>query len=68
MGRGPVLRPFRCVGLQRSRRTADHRAVFVNYDCLTTSVEDVVRTLKATAAKSFGDEPHSIIAHSLGVS
>jgi pimeloyl-ACP methyl ester carboxylesterase len=44
----------------------DHRAAFADYDCLTNSVEDVVRSLKATAAESFGGEPYSIIAHSLG--
>ncbi len=44
----------------------DHRAAFADYDCLANSVEDVVRTLKATAAESFGGEPYSIVAHSLG--
>ncbi|GEO39148.1 hypothetical protein SAE02_32960 [Skermanella aerolata] len=44
----------------------DHRAVFADYDCLTTSVEGVVRHLKATAADNFGGEPYSIVAHSLG--
>jgi pimeloyl-ACP methyl ester carboxylesterase len=44
----------------------DHRAAFADYDCLTNSVEDVVRSLKATAAESFGGEPYSIIARSLG--
>src|SRR3954463_8295095 len=47
-------------------RLPEHRAVFAEYDCLTTSVEDVVRSLKATAAENFGGEPYSIIAHSLG--
>jgi len=47
-------------------RLPDHRAVFADYDCLTTSVEDVVQTLKATAAANFGGGPYSIIAHSLG--
>ena len=54
------------MGLQRSRRTLDHRSAFANYDCLTTSVKSVVRTLKATAAESFGGKPYSIVAHFLG--
>jgi hypothetical protein len=66
MGRRPVLRPFRFVGLQRSRHTLDHRSAFANYDCLTTSVKSGVRTLKATAAESFGGKPYSIVAHFLG--
>ena len=65
MGRGPVLRPFRFVGLQRSCRTLDRRSAFANYDCLRTSVKSVVRTLKATAAEGFGGKPYSMIAHFL---
>ena len=37
----------------------DHRAASADYDCLTNSVEDVVRALKGTAAESFGGEPYS---------
>lgn len=66
MGRGSVLRPFRFVGLQRSRRTLDHRSAFAYYDCLMSSVKNVVRTPKATVAEGFGGEPYSIVAHFLG--
>jgi hypothetical protein len=47
-------------------RLPDHQAVFAHYDCLTSSVEEVVQTLKSTAAESFGGKPYSIVAHSLG--
>lgn len=47
-------------------RLPDHKTEFASYDCLRTSVEGVVRTLKAVAGASFGGQPYSIVAHSLG--
>jgi pimeloyl-ACP methyl ester carboxylesterase len=47
-------------------RLPNHHAAFADYDCLTTSVEGIVHRVRSMAAKSFGGEPYSIIAHSLG--
>lgn len=49
-----------------AERLPEHRAIFADYDCLTTSVEDVAQNLKTIATESFGGEPYSIIAHSVG--
>ncbi len=43
-----------------------HAAVFADYNCLNTSVANIVRILKETVAEQFGGEPYSIVAHSLG--
>ena len=44
----------------------EHRAVFAEYDCLTTSVDEIVSVLKAKAEEHFGNESYSVVAHSLG--
>jgi len=62
----PFFGLFAFSGLQRSRHTLDHRSAFANYDCLTISLKSVVRTLKATAAESFGGKPYNIAPHFLG--